>query len=443
MKTLLHRFSDSFIHRQVPIAPLVIFRIIWGLLMFVSVVRFAANGWIASLYIDPSFYFSFIPGIAPLPGMGMYVVFAGMGLASIGVALGYYYRFSAGSFFILFTYVELLDKTNYLNHYYFVSLVSFLLMFLPSHRSFSYDVRFRGTKEVSNVSVGFLYLLRVQLGIVYVFAGLAKINTDWLIRAQPLKIWLASKVHIPLIGGAFRYSATAYVFSWFGMLYDITVPFFLCIRKALPYAYAAVVIFHLMTWLLFPIGMFPFIMIAATTLFFPVEVHERVLKWLRRMTKQNPQIPQSEWSISTGAKVFFGIFVLVQLALPLRFFLHNGDLYWNESGYRFSWRVMLMEKSGAITFYVSDGERRVAVNNLDYLTPQQEKMMATQPDMIAQFADFLKQEYEKKDFQNPKVYADSWVSLNGRPSRTFADPKIDLTSEIVKTPRSNWIVQHD
>ncbi len=443
MKTQLNRFSDFFIHRQVSIAPLVTFRIIWGLLMFVSVVRFAANGWIESLYIDPSFYFSFVPGITPLSGLGMYLVFAGMAVAAIGITLGYYYRFSTWSFFVLFTYVELLDKTNYLNHYYFVSLVSLLLVFLPCHRSFSFDVRFRGKQEMSKVSVGFLFLLRAQLGIVYVFAGLAKINPDWLLRAQPLKIWLASKVHVPLIGWAFKYSVTAYIFSWFGMLYDLTVPLFLCIRKTLPYAYAAVVLFHLTTWVLFPIGMFPFIMIAATTIFFPVKVHETVLTWLKRMTMQKEKTPSSEWVMSTGQKGFFVVFLCAQLALPLRYLLHEGDLFWNESGYRFSWRVMLMEKSGAITFFVSDGKKRVAVNNLDYLTPQQEKMMATQPDMIAQFADFLKQEYETKGFQSPKVYADSWVSLNGRPSRTFADPKIDLTSEIVKTPRSNWIVQHE
>ncbi|MEQ8882127.1 MAG: HTTM domain-containing protein, partial [Cyclobacteriaceae bacterium] len=135
-----NKIAQHSIYRKVPIFPLVTFRILFGLLLSYSTIRFWAKGWIYSQYIEPKFFFPFIEGIQPLPGMGMYMVFSLMILASIFIVLGFYYRVSTISFFLLFTYVELLDKTNYLNHYYFVSLCTFLMIWLPANRYFSVDV---------------------------------------------------------------------------------------------------------------------------------------------------------------------------------------------------------------------------------------------------------------------------------------------------------------
>ena len=105
--------------------------------------------------------------------------------------------------------------------------------------------------------------------MVYFFAGVAKLNFDWLIEAQPLKIWLPAQSHLPMIGPFLEMEVTAYFFSWFGAIYDLTIPFLLLMNRTRPWAYAAVVVFHVMTRILFPIGMFPFIMIGATLIFFP------------------------------------------------------------------------------------------------------------------------------------------------------------------------------
>ncbi len=87
-----------------------------------------------------------------------------------------------------------------------------------------------------------------------------------------------------------------------------------------------------------------------------------------------------------------------------------------------------MEKAGNITFYVKnpDTGQENEVNNRKYLTPLQEKMMATQPDMILQFAHFLAREWEEKGMHSPQVRADSYVSLNGRRSQRYIDPEVDL-----------------
>lgn len=435
--------SESLIFRNVAIAPLVTFRIFFGLLMLISIIRFAANGWIKSLYIDPQFFFPFVEGLAPIEGQGMYLIFFLMGLAALLITLGYFYRIATLSFFLLFTYVELIDKTNYLNHYYFVSIVSFLLIWLPAHRRFSLDIWRNAVKARSHVAIGYINVLKLQLAIVYFFAGIAKINYDWLINAQPLKLWLSAQTHKPLIGWIFKYKLTAYFFSWFGMIYDVTIPFFLAFKKTLPYAYFFVVAFHLMTWWLFPIGMFPFIMIIATTIFFPSAFHEKILRKLETMFKTRGASDSA--FICTLRPVYallFALFFALQIILPLRFLTYPGNVFWNEAGYRFSWRVMLMEKAGHATFYVTEGDKKHMVANYEYLTPQQEKMMATQPDMIVQFAKFLKEEYKTKGFTDPQIQVESFVTLNGRPNKRFIDPSVDVASKEMYEER-DWVLAYE
>jgi len=43
-------------------------------------------------------------------------------------------------------------------------------------------------------------------------------------------------------------------------------------------------------------------------------------------------------------------FFVIQIFFPWRYLLYPGELFWTEQGYRFSWRVMLMEKAGNSNF---------------------------------------------------------------------------------------------
>ncbi len=436
---------NRFFAKKVTIAPLVTFRLLYGLLMFVSTVRFWTKGWIAEQYIEPQFFFPFINGLEPFPGNGMYFVFGLMAVSALLIIVGLYYRLASVSFFLLFTYVELLDKTNYLNHYYFVSLISFLMIFIPAHRDFSLDVKWRKVKTLELIPVGYINILRFQMGVLYFFAGIAKINADWLLRAQPMKLWLSANAYKPVVGELFRYKITAYIFSWFGMLYDTTIPFLLSIKRVWAFAYVAVILFHLMTWWLFPIGMFPLIMIVITTIFFPFQYHEIGLKWLKKITNWDVKAQSSELKIPRYQKSLLAVFIGVQLLLPMRYLMYPGNLFWTEEGYRFSWRVMLMEKAGHASFYVRDCDQKKAFfqPNYEYLTPQQEKMMATQPDMIVQYAHFLEEKYKSKGMQGPVITADVHVTLNGRKSRQFIDPSIDLTKVKNSWRHKEWILDDE
>lgn len=101
-----------------------------------------------------------------------------------------------------------------------------------------------------------------------------------------------------------------------------------------------------------------------------------------------------------------------------------------------------MEKAGHITFFVINPEsgKKTHIINSDYLSPLQEKMMATQPDMILQFAHFLKEEYQEKGIPAPLVKADSYVSLNGSGSKRYIDPETDLAKITDGFAHKTWLL---
>ena len=261
------------------------FRIAFGALALAAVVRFAARGWIDDLYVAPEHHFTYagLWWVRPWPDWGMQAHFALMGLAAAGVALGYRYRLSVAAFFLIFTYAELLDRTTYLNHYYLVSLLSLLMIFMPLHRAWSLDARRRPPAEGATVPAWVIWTLRAQLGAVYLFAGAAKLNPDWLFHAQPLRIWLSNAApDAPLIGALLRETWTAYAMSWAGAAFDLAIVGLLLWRRSRLWAYAVLAAFHVLTGLLFPaIGMFPWMMIAFALVFFPPD-------WPRRLLLSKP-----------------------------------------------------------------------------------------------------------------------------------------------------------
>ena len=430
MAISLRKWMESA-SRPVGILPLVCFRVAFGGVLCASMIRFVANGWVETQYIAPQVHFPFLgwTWITPLPGVGMYVVFTLLIVFSLGVALGAFYRISIVGFFLLFTYVELIDLAFYLNHYYLVSLLTFLCIWLPLHRKWSIDAWRSPELRADTVPGWTLGLLRVQLAIVYVFAGIAKLNRDWLFRAMPLTLWLRARDDLPLIGGLLRQPTTAYVMSWAGALYDLTIPFWLVYRRTRPLALLAVIVFHVLTAILFPaIGMFPWVMLASALVF----LDEGDLRWLMArfgIRAGSPPRQAVRRSMPRAlvwlAAAYFGL----QVLLPLRHWLYPGDVLWSEEGFRFSWRVMLVEKAGEAVFYVRDpaSGREWMVLPSRYLTPVQEKQMSFQPDLVLQFAHFLEREYRLEGYDDLEVRAEVNVTFNGRPSRLLIEPSVDLT----------------
>ncbi|MFP8487516.1 HTTM domain-containing protein [Gracilimonas sp. Q87] len=431
-------------------APLAVFRILFGMLMLGSIIRFVANGWISKLYIEPQFFFSYygFEWVQPL-GEWTYLIFLICGISSLFIALGFKYRISIIIFFISFTYIELMDKTTYLNHYYFISILSFLMIFLPAHAYYSLDAwRDEGIRS-QEVPAWTIDSIKLLLGIVYFYAGLAKLNSDWLFEAMPLQIWLPAKYSIPLLGDILQQTWTHYAFAWSGAIYDLTIPFLLLYRRTRIFAFTMVVIFHVLTRVLFPIGMFPYIMIASALIFFDAGLHNKILtkvsEWLKisKSLFDNGKTYQfsKDWLRKASLGVVI-IFFILQLLIPFRYLLYPGELFWTEEGYRFSWRVMLMEKAGYANFKVvdSENEQRFYVDNTQFLTRFQEKQMSSQPDFILEYAHFLEDHYQQQGIEDPKIFVESYVALNGRRSQPYVDPEVDLTEIEPSLKYRTWIL---
>ncbi|MBX7226059.1 MAG: HTTM domain-containing protein [Chitinophagales bacterium] len=442
----------SVLYQNVSIAPLISCRIIFGLLMLGSTIRFYLKGWIEIQYIQPEFLFSFIEGMPRAGALGMYLLFFFLALSAFFIAIGFLFRLSSVTFFLIFTYIELLDKTNYLNHYYFVSLISFLLAISPAGKNSSIDNLIFKRPSTTYIPFFQSFVFKLMIGILYFYAGIAKINGDWLLHALPLKIWLQAKYHTPIIGNFLTTDFAAYFFSWAGCLFDITIFFFLLHRKTRISAWLALVFFHIFTSYLFPIGVFPYLMIGLTIIFFGADFHESIqrtmLSFFPHKKPTHPEIPVQHIEDSTTTKnqfllSFYVVFFTFQLIFPFRYLLYPGNLFWTEQGYRFSWRVMLMEKAGYATFWVHDGNKKIRVENDEYLTKTQIKMMSTQPDMMVQYAHHLKDIYRNKGILHPKITVEAYVALNGKGSQPYIDPEIDLSALENNWKNKNWILPYE
>jgi vitamin K-dependent gamma-carboxylase len=445
------------------------FRVAFGALALFSVVRFWSYGWIDELYIRPSFHFTYqgFGWVEPWPAPLMYAHFVLMGLAALGLCIGVASRASALLFCLTFTYAELIEKASYLNHYYFVSLAALLLAIMPCGAAGSVDALLRRRRGMPPLVVrSWCYaLLRTQLALLYFFAGLAKLNPDWLLSAQPLGSWLTLHADTPLVGRWLAMPAAAYVASYASAAFDLSIPLWLSLERTRPYAYAIVIVFHVVVWLLFPIGVFSWVMIVSTTIFFDPGWPRRLTSRLRSRlpgagarqaalsgtqghapapsTGVTPPAPSDRAGrLGSAGLAAVAVYLMIQIAVPLRYLLYPGNVNWHEQGFRFAWRVMLVEKAGQVEFTVLTGadDRRFVVYPREQLTPLQYKMMSTQPDMIQQFARHLRNGFRAQGYDRVRVYADAWAAMNGHPRQRLIDPRVDLASAPWSLAPSPWIL---
>ena len=419
--------------RPVSGASIIAFRAIFGLMGLLVIARFFAHGWVGPLYLEPTHHFTYLgfAWLQPWPGWGMYIHFAVLGILSLGMAVGYCPRWCAALFCLGFTYVELLDRTTYLNHYYLMSLVSLLLALLP----------LRGR----TVPLWAIWILRAQVGVVYVFAGMAKLNPDWLFHALPMRIWLYQHGDLPVIGPLMQETWTAYAMSWGGATFDLAIVPALLWWRTRPLAYVALVAFHLTTWILFPqLGIFPWLMIGLSLIFFDPDWPRRLLPHRMLRGSTEAALPKIHSWQTRAVLVALTVMAVVQLALPLRHWAYPGNVRWNEEGYRFAWRVMLTEKVGFVQYRVRDlgtGQTWL-VDPDDYLTLLQTERMAIQPDMIRQTAHFIANDFAARGYPNVTVAADAFASFNGRPNSRLIDPTTDLASIKPGLTSKGWVLPY-
>ena len=441
----------SRLSRPVSSASLGALRALFGLVMLYSLTRFSLSGWVEELWLKPRFFFKydFAPWARVYSPEQVYAQLLLAWLGALGVTLGLYWRWSLGLLLVNFLYLQLIDLTNYLNHYYFVICLGLVLLCTPAGAALSLDATRAPYAARAEVPVWCVWLPRFQLGVVYTFAALAKAQSDWIVHAQPLSIWLGARAETPLLsallGAHLASPQVAFLFSWAGLIYDASIPWLLLWRRARPLAYLAVIGFHGATWLLFDIGIFPLVMTLCTTIFFEPDWPQRLAARLGYPLAQPTPVgaPPPTRPLSRAGAGLIGAWVVFHCVFPLRSWALGGDPLWDEVGMRYSWRVMVREKMGSVTYRVrriSDG-RRWEVSPLRYLEPRQLSEMSGQPDMIAQLARHIRSDFLGRGLGDVEVFADALVSLNGRPPAQMILPHVDL-SRLADRPSllpSDWL----
>ena len=447
--------------QPVDISFLVFFRIVFGGIILWEAYRYFTHGWIARYYIEPALNFTYygFSWVKPWPGLGMYIHFFVLGLAAACVMMGFLYRISAPILFLAFTYFFLLDQTRYLNHFYLVCLISFLMCFLPAERAFSVDALLRPKIRSDIVPAWTLWLLRVQIGIPYFYGGIAKLNSDWIYGGEPMRIWLSPLARAPKFGHIFAADWLVHSFVIGGLLIDLLVVPLLLWRRTRLFAFAAAVLFNIINAAIFEIGIFPWLMLGALLIYFPPDLARRFARAFMSTGEELPGAdpPQNSVTVKTIAagssrpslfatqKLVAGLlaaYLAVQLLLPLRHYLYPGNVSWTEEGHNFAWHMKLRTKSGEAVFSVTHPRsgQAWAIKPEDYLKSHQVQKMTTKPDLLLHFAHYLAEEKRREGYDNVEVRARVMVSLNGRQPQLLIDPNVDLTKEAVGLLPARWIV---
>ena len=429
-------------------ASLAAFRIIFGGCMLFENARYYLEGYFHRYLIAPEFHFKFygFTWVKELPEPLMHVAIIAMIIASAMVMVGAYYRASSIVLFFTFTYGFLLEAAQYRNHVYLLALLSLMMIFLPAHREWSVDAKRKPETRRAFVPQWTVWLMQFQLGLVYFFAGVAKLDSDWMNGSAMRAIIENSGVAPEQMDFLIRILP---FFVWSGMLFDLLVPFALLHRRTRLPAYLAAAGFHLTNGtVLVSVGIFPWFMLLASTIFFApnwprvllgkFDPELGALPDLARETKPLPAIEPRAVILSILA-----IHVAIQLFLPLRQHLpiYEGPTAWTHEGHRWAWRMKLVSKAtvpGTLRFFTVDpvsGQRRDLDRELQdaikkgYVHAWQVERMGRQPDLLLQYAKDLHGKILEQTGLDLPIYAEVMVTLNGRPPMPQIDSTIDLSKE--------------
>lgn len=431
-----------FRHLEEPVdgASVAFLRIAFAAVMLFWLGMHIALDKIGANYYEPSFLFPYtgfewVTSLAS-EGRWLYVHFLIVFLAAAGMLLGVFYRFSSIVFAIGFSLIFLLDKATYQNHYYFVCLLSMLLVVCPVHRAISFD-RLRLKAEGSFVPRWSVWILRFQIGLVYFFGGIAKMNADW-VSGFPMRHVLQAKQDHPVIGAFCDQEWFVYSFVWSGLLFDLLIVGLLLFRRTRLLGFGFCLIFHLLNASLFRIGIFPWLMILATTIFFPPAWPRKIFSSLLPAAEPRSSTAPQKSLARLALFGFLGLFVALQILIPLRHFLYNENTSWTERNHHFAWHMKLRGKTTAIRFYTRNpANGQWAKFKLEeHLKLHQLMRMTRDPWMIRDFALFIEDYYQRAGIPDVEVRVFSLCSLNGRKPELLIDPDVDLTADLPP----DWIV---
>lgn len=472
---MIQRIKDKFF-TPIEIYSLIFIRIAFGFLMFCNSIDYFIDGVIADYFLRPEFLFKYygFEWINPLPPALMYLLFASMSLLAIFIMIGLFYRTAIFLFLLCFTYVFLLEKVLYLNHYYMIIIFGFLLFFMPANRYFSVDSTYLNPRiKTKTIPAWSVILLKIQLEIILIYAGLVKINPDWL-HFYPLKIWF-SDGHGDFFGNIYVIAIASYASI---LIHIIGAPL-LFFKRTRIWIFLFYALFHSINAYIFnvKIGIFPWLTLAMTTIFFapnwplqfanfvksfwnlPNFSAKKIAEIYRNAVNQSSKINALEhFKISTRKKnIIFSLIIIwsiFQILLPLRKYLYEGNQLWHQQGYYFSWQMKLFKMEiYNVSYKIKDNVTQEFIKEIKFvqstpfsdfhLAPHQIVRLRCKPDLHLQYAHFLKKSWAEKTGHDVSVYATVPCSLNGRKPVNLIDPNIDLGSIKEDFSDPKWILPLD
>lgn len=428
----------SRLFEPVDVAVFAYFRVLFGGCLLWHFGRRLAGDWIAHRYVDPGFHFQWLglEWIGRWPGQLMTVHVAAVALLSLFVMLGFFYRLSATLLFAAIVYMLLLDKAYYHDFDYLICLLSGLLIFLPAQRAFSLDGVLSKDDRRVTAPAWMFWLLRAQIAVPYVFGGLAKLNGDWL-SGEPLRTRLAEAGFAPLLGSAFRGEWMIYVVSYASLLFGLTVVPLLLFRRTRIWAFAAAVVLNCAYT--FDGWTYAFFMILSTLVFFPPDWPRSLFGRGRSTTSPlGASLPDPERLTSRRKRTvaLLAVYLAIQVLVPLRHCLYPSDPSWTNEGHRFAWRSTVRHLRSVVRFDAIDPNRNFSqkfepqqLRQAGFLNAAQIQAMSADPDMILDFAHFLRDLLRQKGLEDVEIRATALASLNGREPQYLVNADVDLAAQ--------------
>lgn len=415
--------------------------------------------------LQSKFFFTYdgFHWIKPLEKLEALILFRVLYLSAVLFAAGLFYRLSAIIVFLGWTYLFLICKGHYNNHYYLYCLLPLIYCFIDGWKWGS--VQTWVSKEVDlRIPRWQLLLLQFQLGVVYVYGGIAKLHYDWL-QGYPLRFWLYDRSI--QFNGWFQHFLqlewTALLYAYGGILFDLTIVFFLMNRKTRNLALIPVTFFHISNHFFWDIGSFPFTMLFATVLFFEPDTGQRLFMLAKHPIKHfkdylsnqpirailiffspfhgNKSRPTtqelsldtpvlkgfSKWKQPT-VKGLLVVYILFQLLFPFRRFLYTGHSSWTGEGHLFAWRMMLVDTVEAVRMeLVLPGEKgSFPVALEEYIGYDQFFRAQRTPTALLRFAHFIRDEVRQKGgVSNPGIKMVMYKSVNERTPQLLNDTTLN------------------
>lgn len=442
---------QTHLMRPVDSSSLAIFRILFGACMIAHAFYYHSVDVLFASYVVPSFFFSFPLfdwlHLKPLTDFEFYHVFTVMGLSAYCLLVGLFYRTAISILFVCLTYMYLLEKSYSPDPNYLYILITFLLILMKGNSTLSFDRLITKKGSSSDIANWNILLLRFQICVAYFYSGLAKLlHKDWL-NARQLHKWLGELKHDSVVGEIVTQKWISYLFSYGGILFDLSIGFLLCFRRTRMFGFFFAIFFHLWNKYMLNLQVFPWVMLSTLVLFLdpddPRKIFEKFKKRIGVSFKKPACINNpTRYKENKIVVVAIVVYMSVQILLPLRHFLYKGNVNWTHQGIRLAWHFMQNTYKSVIKVQYSKPKIDHCVD-VQPINAWQTWWMAGTPDMIIQYVHYLKKELIRCGVNDPVIRVDSQIALNGRAFFPLIDSSANLANEQFPWfSKPDWVLPH-